>query len=142
MKIFATDNNNINYKAKLKPPKYHKTKVSNKIVSPVIMGALTAQLLKEQTLNSSLGKLQYTGYLNKKLTNEEAGRGEKLANCFNFFKDQKQVLFNIMTLLTTVKRNINDMFFIKNFFDFLESDELSFKVKNVWPFFKRNTESK
>ena len=114
--------NNINFNSKLKTNKKIKNNSNNKITAPVIMGILTAQMLKEQTLNSNFEAQQQKGYLNKQLTKEEENRGQKLADCFNFYKNQGEVIFNIMTILTKSERNINDNFFIKKFFEFIESD--------------------
>lgn len=119
--------NNTNFKAKSN--KQANKKLVNKFVTPILMGTLTAQLLKEQALSSSFNSQQNKGYLNNELTAEEVSRGQKLANCFNFYKNQENTLFNIMKIMSNYKRNINDMFFIKNFFEFIESD-LSSKAKN------------
>lgn len=119
--------NNTNFKAKSN--KQANKKLVNKFVAPVLMGALTAQLLKEQALSNSIENQNNNGYLNKPLTKNEVISGQKLANCFNFYKNQEEVLLNIMMIMTNSERNINDMFFIKKFFEFIESD-LSTKAKN------------
>ena len=113
---------NQNFNGKYKPNTQANKKVVNKFIAPVLMGALSAQLLKEQALSNSIENQNNNGYLNKPLTKDEVIRGQKLADCFNFYKNPQNTLFNIMKIVSNYKYNINDMFFVKIFFEFIESD--------------------
>ncbi len=122
---------NTNFNGKLKLNKQAKTNLVNELTVPVLMGVLTAQILKEQELNTSQYQ-QNKGYLKSQPNTDELIRGEKLVKCFNFFKtqEQAQVIANIIKIMTKQDRNINDIFFINNLFEFIESD-LSLKAKSA-----------
>ena len=74
-----------NFNGKIKLKKQAKTNLVNELTVPVLMGVLTAQILKEQELNTSQYQ-QNKGYLKSQPNTDELIRGEKLAKCFNFLK--------------------------------------------------------
>ena len=88
--------NNINFDGKLKPKKNVKKNLVNRVITPVIMGALTAQLLKEQIQTGTTEAQQNKGYLKNPLTERENARGYLLSHCFNFYKDPKETQDNIV----------------------------------------------
>ena len=113
--------NNINFDGKLKPKKNVKKNLVNRVITPVIMGALAAQLLKEQIQTGTTEAQQNKGYLKNPLTERENARGYLLSHCFNFYKDPKETQDNIVYIITDPKLCINDALFIKNVFEFITS---------------------
>lgn len=116
-----------NFNGKLKSPRSFKNAVPTEITLPIMISALTAQLLKEQSdINSNINQ---KGYIPTELTKEELSRAKTLANCFNYYKNENRILLSISNLMSSSKPRLNDVLFIKNFFDFLQNDmPIQFKV--------------